>query len=64
MNTKDAINNLKMMSEAFDKAANHPKHYNSQFSYYLEQMSWEMHKQAQTLSLIENDVNDLLKEFV
>lgn len=44
-----AINNLEMMSDALEKAANNPKHYNTDFSYYLEQLSWEMHKNAREL---------------
>jgi len=56
MNTKEAISNLELMSQALEKAANEPKNYNTDWAYYLEQMSWQMHKHA-------NDLRDLESMF-
>lgn len=53
MNTKEAINNLEIMSTALEKAANKPENYNTEWAFYLEQMSWQMHKQANELRDIE-----------
>lgn len=53
MNTQEAINNLELMSQALDKAANKPENYNTEWAYYLEQMSWSMHKHANELRDIE-----------
>lgn len=52
MDTKEAINNLEIMSQTLDKVANKPENYNTEWAYYLEQMSWQMHKHA-------NDLRDL-----
>jgi hypothetical protein len=49
MNAKDAIQNLKVMSEVLEKAANKPENYNSNYGSYLEQMSWEMHRMSNEL---------------
>lgn len=52
MNTtlvENAIKSLDAMSEAFEAAANNPKHYNSSFSSYLDQMSFEMRKMKSEL---------------
>lgn len=49
---KEAIRNLETISDALNNAANNPKNYNTDFAYYLEQMSWEMAKQAKDLSVI------------
>lgn len=50
MTTVDAaIKNLELMSQELEKSANDPKNYNSDFSMYLEQMSWEMFRTANEL---------------
>lgn len=49
MTTREAISNLELISNALDKAANKPENYNTEWSYYLEQMSWSLHKQANDL---------------
>ena len=41
-----AINNLELLSSVLEKCANTQALYNSDFGYYLEQMSWEMHRMA------------------
>ncbi len=53
MNAKDVIKNLETMSQALEKVANSPQHYNSEYAIYLERMSWEMHKQANDIREIE-----------
>ena len=52
MNASEAIENLRTMSAALDRCANKPENYNTQWAQYLEQMSFEMHKQANDLSQI------------
>ena len=46
MNTQEAINNLEKMSVALEKVANEPENYNTEWAFYLEQMSWSLHKHA------------------
>ena len=53
MNAQDAIKNLESISEALEKAANKPENYNTEWSHYLEQMSWQMHKHANELRDLE-----------
>ena len=53
MDTKQAISNLELTSKALDQAANKPQNYNTEWAYYLEQMSWELHKYAADLRQIE-----------
>ena len=53
MNTREAISNLEKMSDSLEKIANKPENYNSEWATYLEQMSWQMHKQANELRYIE-----------
>jgi len=48
-NIQQAINNMELVSSAFEKAANDPKNYNTEFSYYLEQLSWDLYKDAQEI---------------
>lgn len=48
---QQAVNNMELLSSAFEKAACDPKHYNTEFAYYLEQMSWNLYKDAQELKL-------------
>lgn len=52
MDSGEAIRNLELVSAALDKVANKPENYNTDWAYYLEQMSWSLHKQA-------NDLRDL-----
>ena len=53
MNANQAIENLQMMSEALERAANSPKNYNTPFAQYLENMSWEMSKMSNDLREID-----------
>lgn len=53
MNAREAINNLELISTALDKAASKPENYNTEWAYYLEQMSWALHKQANELKEME-----------
>ena len=53
MNTNQAIENLLVMSDKLSEAANSPKNYNTEYSRYLELMSWEMHRHATELKEIE-----------
>jgi len=53
MNTKEAIKNLELISCAFEKTANKPENCNTEFAYYLEQMSWSLHKHANELRELE-----------
>lgn len=46
---QEAIANMASTSEALDKYCNDPKNYNSYGSELLEQMSYELHKQATQL---------------
>lgn len=46
---EDAINNITTTSEALDKFCSDPKNYNSYGAHLIEQMSWELYKQANTL---------------
>ena len=49
MNTEEAIRNLELISTTLDKTANKPENYNTEWAYYLEQMSFQMHKMSQDL---------------
>lgn len=49
MNAQEAISNLETMSTALEQVANKPENYNTDFAYYLEQMSHQMHKHANDL---------------
>jgi hypothetical protein len=53
MNTKEAIRNLDLMSVALEKVANKPENYNTDWAYYLEQMSWSLYKHANELRDLE-----------
>lgn len=46
---QEAIANIASTSEALDKYCNDPKNYNSYGSELLQQMSYELHKQATQL---------------
>ncbi len=52
MDAQEAIRNLQLVSDALDKAANKPENYNTDWAFYLEKMSWSLHKHA-------NDLRDL-----
>lgn len=56
MDAKEAISNLELMSETLDKFANRPENFNTDWAFYLEQMSWQMHKHA-------NELRDLESQF-
>lgn len=56
MNANEAIKNLELMSETLEKVANKPENYNTEWAYYLEQMSWSMHKHAADL----REISELL----
>ena len=48
----DAIWSLKTMSEALEKAACEEVNYNTNYGYYLEQLSHEMYKMSNELKEI------------
>jgi hypothetical protein len=54
MNSEEAIKNLETLAVALEKAANCPKNYNTEFAQYLENMSWEMQKNANQLREISH----------
>ena len=45
----EAIANMASTSKALEQYCNDPKNYNSYGAQLLEQMSWELHKQAAEL---------------
>jgi hypothetical protein len=49
MDHNEAISNLELVVKALDKAANKPENYNTDWAYYLENMSWSLHKHANEL---------------
>jgi len=60
----DAINNLERMSKAFEKFANKPENYNTEWASTLEQMSWVLYKEAKDLKDINGfmDLTNIFKE--
>lgn len=48
-NIDQAIKNLETISQVLQKSSLDPKNYNTDFSYYLEQISWALFKDAQEL---------------
>ena len=46
---KEAIANIASTSKALENYCNDPKNYNSYGSQLIEQMSWELHRQANQL---------------
>lgn len=50
---QEAIANMASTSVALEKFCNDPKNYNSYGSQLLEQLSWELHKQANDLREIQ-----------
>lgn len=53
MNTQEAVRNLDLMSNALEKVANKPENYNTEWAFYLEQMSWQMHKMSNEIKDME-----------
>lgn len=49
---EEAIANIASTSKALEKYCNDPKNYNSWGAHLLEQMAWELHKQAEQLTEI------------
>lgn len=43
---QDTVQLMKRTSEQFEKAANDPRNYNTEFAYYLEQISHDIYKDA------------------
>lgn len=54
MTIQDAINNLDKMSSVLEKVANKPENYNTEWAYYLEQMSWSLYRHANELRDLES----------
>ena len=48
----EAINNLELMSKTLENMANRPENYNTYYSVYLEQYSWELYKMSKELTQI------------
>ncbi len=48
----NAIHNLELMSKTLERLSNKPENYNTCYSTYLEQMSWEMFKMSKELTQI------------
>ncbi len=46
---QEAIANIASTSQALEKYCNDPKNYNSYGAQLIEQMSWELHRQANQL---------------
>ena len=53
---EEAIANIASTSQALEKYCNDPKNYNSYGAHLIEQMSWELHKQANQLRSEERRV--------
>lgn len=53
MNAKEIINNLERYSEIVEKTSLKPSLYNTDYGYYLQQWSFEMHKMANELREFE-----------
>ena len=53
MNSNEAIQNFEKISMVLDKCANKPQNYNTQWSYYLEQMSYSLNQQANDLRMLQ-----------
>lgn len=49
MNANEMISNLERYSEIVEKTSQKPSIYNTDYGYYLEQWSHEMHKMANEL---------------
>lgn len=57
MSAKEAIKNLELTSAALSKAANKPENYNTDWEFYLKQMSWSLHKRANELKEIQSSID-------
>ncbi len=53
-----AIKNLEITSKVLEKAANNPKIYNTDYAYYLEQISYATYCQANKLKQEEHRFNE------
>lgn len=49
MDLQQTLSNLHKMSQTLSTAANKPENYNTQWAYYLEQISFDLAKQADDL---------------
>lgn len=47
------IQNMKLLSQVLEKKSIEDKFYNTDYGYYLEQMSFELHKHSAELQEIE-----------
>lgn len=50
MDARQTVNNLHKLSRTLSEAANKPENYNTDWAYYLEQISFDLAKQANELS--------------
>lgn len=50
MDIRQTVNNLEKMSHTLSEAANKPENYNTTWAYYLEQISFDLSRQASELS--------------
>jgi hypothetical protein len=53
MDANILISNLRQMSQVLDSEANKTNNYNSAWASYLENISFELHKQANELEQLE-----------
>lgn len=56
MDTLQTVSNLEKMGQVLSTAANKPENYNTDWAYYLEQMSFSLFRQA-------DDLRDLMYLF-
>lgn len=54
MNSGEVVSNLRIMSETLSRIANKPDLYNTEYGYFLEQFSYQLHKDANDLIQIES----------
>jgi hypothetical protein len=59
-NITEAIKNLEAVSCVLEKFANNNNFYNTDYGFYLENMSWEMSKHANELREINYSYGDIL----
>lgn len=50
MDARQTVSNLHKMSHTLSEAANKPENYNTDWAYYLEQISYDLSRQANELS--------------
>jgi hypothetical protein len=53
MNAKQVITDLQRLSQTLSETANAPENYNSDWAQYLENMSFELYKQANEIRELE-----------